>query len=174
MKIEIKSWFDESVLFSIETDSWKLAVEAAVKSRANLSCADLSRADLPGANLSGANLFRADLSDSDLSTADLSRAHLSRANLYCADLSRADLSGANLSGANLSGEILDKTPLQILGTTWEILLTEKNIKIGCQFHSAEEWFSFDDYTIAKMDDKALDWWKIWKPILKLTHEEHCN
>ena len=149
MKIEIKSWFDESVLFSIETDSWKLAVEAAVKSRANLSRADLSRADLPGANLSGANLCRA-------------------------DLSRADLSRANLSGANLSGEILDKTPLQILGTTWEILLTEKNIKIGCQFHSAEEWFSFDDYTIAKMDDKALDWWKIWKPILKLTHEEHCN
>ena len=134
MKIEIKSWFDESVLFSIETDSWKLAVEAAVKSRANLSCADLSRADLSRANLSGANLCRADL----------------------------------------SGEILDKTPLQILGTTWEILLTEKNIKIGCQFHSAEEWFSFDDYTIAKMDDKALDWWKIWKPILKLTHEEHCN
>ena len=56
MKIEIKSWFDESVLFSIETDSWKLAVEAAVKSRANLSRADLSRANLSGANLSCANL----------------------------------------------------------------------------------------------------------------------
>jgi len=30
MKFEIKSRFDSSVLFSIETESWKLALEAAV------------------------------------------------------------------------------------------------------------------------------------------------
>jgi hypothetical protein len=48
MKFEIKSWLTGGVLFSIETDSWKLAVEAAVKSGATLYGADLSGADLYG------------------------------------------------------------------------------------------------------------------------------
>jgi hypothetical protein len=100
MKFEIKSWLTGGVLFSIETESWKLAVEAAVKSRADLSRADLSRADLSGANLYGANLSGANLYGADLSGANLSRADLSGANLY-----GANLSGANLSGANLSGYI---------------------------------------------------------------------
>jgi len=93
MLFEIKSWLTGGVLFKIETDSWKLAVEAAVKSGANLSGADLS-----GANLSGADLSGADLSGADLSGADLSGANLSRANLSGANLSRADLYGADLSG----------------------------------------------------------------------------
>ena len=48
MKFEIKHRFTKRVLFSLETDSFKLCVEAAVKS---------------GANLSGANLYRANLDD---------------------------------------------------------------------------------------------------------------
>lgn len=54
MKFEIKSRSSGAVLFSIETDSWKLAVEAAVKAGANLSRANLSGADLYGADLYGA------------------------------------------------------------------------------------------------------------------------
>ena len=54
MKVEIKSWYSGSVLFSLETKSLKLCVEAAVKSRADLSRANLSGANLYGANLSGA------------------------------------------------------------------------------------------------------------------------
>ena len=108
MKIEIKSTLTGSVLFTIEADSMRLAVEAAVKSRAELSganlySADLSRADLSGANLYSADLSRADLSRADLSRANLSGADLSRANLYSANLSGADLSRANLSRADLSG-----------------------------------------------------------------------
>jgi hypothetical protein len=94
VKFEIKSRFGGSVIFSVETESWKFAVEAAVKSGANLS----------GADLSGADLSWADLSSADLSWADLSRADLSGANL-----SRADLSGANLSRANLYGADLKET-----------------------------------------------------------------
>ena len=91
MKFEIKHRFTKSVLFSLETDSFKLCVEAAVKSGANLSganlyCADLSGADLSGADLSGADLSRADLSGADLSGADLSGANLYGACLYCANL----------------------------------------------------------------------------------------
>ena len=94
MKIEIKSRWTGSVLFSIETESIKLAVEAAVKTGANLS----------GANLSGANLSEADLSGADLS----------RANLF-----RADLSGANLYGANLK-----PTTILPTGETWKQYLDE--------------------------------------------------
>ena len=56
MKVEIKSRFDSTVLFTCEAASMLLALEAAVKARANLSGANLSGANLSGANLSGANL----------------------------------------------------------------------------------------------------------------------
>ena len=46
MKVEIKNRWSGEVLFSIEADSWKIAVEAAIKAKANLSEADLSRANL--------------------------------------------------------------------------------------------------------------------------------
>jgi hypothetical protein len=74
MKYEIKSRWNSTVLFTAEAASLLLAMEAAVKS---------------GADLSGANLSGADLSGADLSRADLSGANLYGANLYGANLSRA-------------------------------------------------------------------------------------
>ncbi len=56
MKIEIKNWLTGGIIFSIETDSWKLALEAAIKAKA-----DLSYANLRSANLSSADLRYADL-----------------------------------------------------------------------------------------------------------------
>jgi hypothetical protein len=97
MKFEIKNWMTGGVIFSMETESWKLAVEAAVKAGADLSDADLSDADLSGADLSGA-----DLSDADLSRANLIGANLIGADLIGANLIGADLIGANLRGANLT------------------------------------------------------------------------
>ena len=81
MKFEIKSRWDASVLFSLETDSLKLCIEAAVKSRANLRGADLGGADLRGANLGSANLGGADLGSADLRGANLGGANLGNANL---------------------------------------------------------------------------------------------
>ena len=81
MKFEIKSRFTGKIIFSVEAESWRLAVEAAVKSGADLSRANLSGVELSGANLSGANLYKADLSGAQLSGADLSRANLSGADL---------------------------------------------------------------------------------------------
>jgi len=111
MKFEIKHRWDNSVLFSLECESLKLCVEAAISSRADLSRANLSGADLSDADLSGADLSGAYLSDADLSRADLSRANLSRAYLSRANLSRADLSRANLSRANLSDAYLSRANL---------------------------------------------------------------
>ena len=98
MKFEIKNRFDGSVIFSQETSSMKVCVEAAIKYGANLSGANLS-----GANLSGAELYRANLSGANLYKANLSGANLSGANLSGANLSGANLYGANLYGADLSG-----------------------------------------------------------------------
>lgn len=54
MKFEIKHRLSGELLFSIETDTWKLAIEAAIKAKADLRSADLSWADLRSANLRSA------------------------------------------------------------------------------------------------------------------------
>ena len=71
MKYEIKRCDNGNVIFTHECDSWKICVEAAIK----------SGVDLSGANLYGANMSRANMSD---------------ANLYGANLSRANMSGVDL------------------------------------------------------------------------------
>jgi hypothetical protein len=40
------------------------------------------------------------------------------------------------------------------------------MQIGCQNHSIEEWFKFEDEYVGSMECRALDWWKKWKPVLK--------
>ena len=39
------------------------------------------------------------------------------------------------------------------------------MKIGCQDHSLEIWMNFSDEEINDMDDKALNFWTFWKPIV---------
>jgi len=73
-KFEIKHRYSGAVLFEMETDSLKLCVEAALKSRADLSGADLNGVDLNGEDLSRANLSRADLIGANLSRANLNGA----------------------------------------------------------------------------------------------------
>lgn len=101
MKFEIKNRFDGSIIFSIETETIKLAVEAAIKSSADLSYADLSYAHLSSADLSYANLRSASLRSANLRSANLSSADLRYANLSYANLSYADLRYAHLRYANL-------------------------------------------------------------------------
>jgi uncharacterized protein YjbI with pentapeptide repeats len=98
-------------LFSLETASVKLAVEAGIKSGADLGGADLGDADLRdadlgdadlrGANLRGADLRDADLRDANLRGADLRDAYLGDADLRDADLGDADLRDAYLGDADL-------------------------------------------------------------------------
>ena len=63
MLYEIKHRYTGAVMFSLECESLKLCVEAAVSAKADLRGANLSGANLRGANLSGANLRGANLSD---------------------------------------------------------------------------------------------------------------
>ena len=103
MNIEIKHRWSVAVLFSAEVGSLKLAVELAVKQRADLRRADLAGADLTGADLRGAYLTGADLKDAYLTDADLRGAYLTG----------ADLTGADLKGAvGLKDAFMDGEPLK--------------------------------------------------------------
>jgi hypothetical protein len=135
--------------------------------RANLSHANLSRANLRGVNLSDADLSDADLSDSDLSDANLRGANLRGVNLSDADLSDANLSRANLSRADLRNCIGNMKQIKSLQCdTWLISYTSTHLNIGCRTHTIEDWFDFSNDEISSMDNEALVWWKVWKPILK--------
>ncbi|QCQ58985.1 pentapeptide [Rheinheimera phage vB_RspM_Barba8A] len=140
---------------------------------ANLSGANLKGADLRGANLRGADLWTAYLRGANLRGANLRGANLSGANLRGADLSGADLSGADLSGANLRSTIGNQGQIITIQTdVWQIVYTSDVMQIGCQRHSINDWLVFSDDHISKMDSKALEFWKKWKPILVLILERN--
>ena len=130
---------------------------------------NLIGANLSGANLSGANLRDANLRDADLSYADLIGADLIGANLIGANLSGADLRGTNLRGADLSYAIGNNKEIITIqtGSHWTIVYTSTHIQIGCQNHTIDEWMNFSDAKINRMDNRALEFWIKWKPILKL-------
>ena len=155
--IEIKNRFTGEVIICGNYESLKDCLEKN-------KMADLSGANLSGANLSGANL----------SWTNLSGANLSSANLYGANLYGANLSWTNLSGADLYGEKINKNPLQILGLKYWVIILEKQIRIGCELHKAEDWENFNDERIEKMDEGAVDWWKIYKPIILGLWKEHLR
>ena len=132
-------------------------------SYANLSYADLRSANLRYADLRSANLRYADLSYADLRYADLSYADLRSANLRYADLRYADLIEVNCLWGCV-GNMLEIKSIQC--DLYEVTYTAEKLQIGCKFHEISEWWNFSDSEISRMDAGALDWWKVWKPILK--------
>ena len=139
--IKIRNRWTDAVIFECEAPEglesglhMRHAVEAAVKS---------------GANLSGANLSGADLSDADLRGANLRG---------------ADLRGAYLSDAKWpDGVTINRAPLQIFGLRWPISILDEHMQIGCQLHTLAAWADFDDAAIAAMDGRdALRFWRAHK------------
>ena len=112
MKFEIKSYLTGSVLFSLETESMKLCVEAAVKQGAYLQGADLQGADLRGADLQGADLRGAYLQGADLRGAYLQGAkniaEVKDASIVFAQLSITPQEGAFVAWKKLQGGIIAK------------------------------------------------------------------
>jgi hypothetical protein len=140
----------------------RLDLEGADLRRANLISADLRRADLKDANLTGA-----DFTGADLRYADLRRVNLEGADLRYADFRFADLKGANLSGANFSNCIGNRKEIKTIQTSkYWIVYTKDVMQIGCENHAIEKWFNFTDLDIEVMAEDALEWWEVWKPILK--------
>jgi len=58
-------------------------------------------------------------------------------------------------------------PIQIASPEYYIFIYDKHIKIGCEFHTINDWFSFDHGKIIKMDgERSLSFWKKWKKVLQ--------
>ncbi len=168
--MEIKHRTTGEILFSHECDTMRECVEAAVKGGA-----DLRGADLRGADLRGAYLYGADLRGANLGGANLGGANLGGANLYGASLGGANLGGASLGGATYGkGVPLTKPPIQILGAKWPIYIFDAHIKIGCQLHSAADWAEFTDEQIGAMAPDALEWWRVWKPVVLAAVKAHTE
>jgi hypothetical protein len=131
MKFEIKHRVGAAILFSLETESLKLCVEAAVKSDANLC----------GAYLVGAYLRGADLRGADLRGANLGCAYLRDANLRGADLRGAYLRGANLGDANLVDvkAATREQAVQNLDAVREIILDQPDRLRMSEWHGADGW-----------------------------------
>ena len=160
-KFQIKNRYTGAVLFAHEPLADQVsgmaarhALEAAVKTGANLRGANLRGANLCDANLRGANLRGANLRDAYLCGAYLRGADLRDADLTGADLTGANLTGAYLCDANLRGAYLgekikmvgDRPMLQIspIGSrsdTLHIYLTDAgmHIRAGCFFGPREKF-----------------------------------
>jgi hypothetical protein len=111
---------------------------------ANLYNADLSNTNLSNTHLSNTHLSNANLRDANLSNANLYNANLRDANLYNANLrnanlSNADLRNANLRNANLSNANLSNTLLPLFCKWTTGVIDNKNIRVGCETKSPEEW-----------------------------------
>ena len=133
-----------------------------------------SRADFLGKTLSGL-IF--DESGTSLERANFGWACLDNVHFKNISLKGSYFGGTNLSrttfkGVNLTRcDFLDCTGNNkhiktIQAGKYIVNYTAEIIQIGCENHPIEDWFSFSDEKIARMDDGALDWWKDWKPILK--------
>ena len=136
MRYEIKHRFSGAVLFSLECESHKVCVEAAVKSRANLAGAYLADANLACAYLAGANLADANFAYTNLAGANFADANLARANFAGANLACAYLAGANLARANLAGAYIAAQLGHPNGwnawTYFDTKLNEQRVQVGCQ------------------------------------------
>lgn len=108
---------------------------------------------------------KADFRKADLGGADFRWADCRKADFREADFREADLCGADFREADLSG-----AGLIILQTDiWTCYIQKESIRIGCQYHAANDWFSFSDDKINEMDRRALAWWKRWKPAIQAVH-----
>ena len=140
---------------------------------ANLRWANLRWADLQGANLRGANLQGANLQGADLRGANLQWTDLQGVNLEGVSLQGASLEGADLEGAYYHNEIsLTRTPAQIIGLEWYVLILDTHIQVGCEIRSTGEW---EKYGAEIADDHGEGkWWETYGPVILALAKAHQN
>jgi len=132
---------------------------------------DLSHADLSGDNLRYADLRGANLRYTNLRGANLRYANLSGANLRYTNLSGADLRDADLSDADLVSCSGNRNQIRsiFISEYYAITYTSEIMQIGCERHSFDDWWSFDDKRILEMDGKSgLKFWRYSKEHIQRT------
>ena len=116
-----------------------------------------------------ANLLGADLLGADLREADLRGANLRG----------ADLQEANLRGAKRHKWILKINPIQINSLKYFVIIFGEHMEIGCENHSFEDWYNFENDRIIRMDVKsAMKFWEENKytllPFCEQQSEKHVK
>ena len=92
------------------------------------------------------------------------------------NLKNANLIETNLKDVDLWGTIGDGNRIQThkLGI-YKLSIYDDRIQIGCKNHSFEEWMSFSDEEIDRMDEVwALDWWKEYKDEVVRLYKRYRN
>lgn len=131
----------------------------------DLTGADLSFANMDGINLSNCKLHGANIVNATMRNANLSKTDIGESNFMGTDLSGADMTGisplmfttckwagANLTGAKIFNNLtLNRTPLQILGLVYPVLITETHLLVSCQAFTFEEWEAMTDADYTKFE-----------------------
>jgi carbonic anhydrase/acetyltransferase-like protein (isoleucine patch superfamily) len=77
-------------------------------------------------------------------------------------------------GAQVSGEA-SISPICISGFRWTVTLTDKHMRIECQFHEVEAWGSFTNEEIVRMDrNNALNLWQEHRDWLMTQARAHAK
>ena len=106
-------------------------------------------------------LFERRYNLSDKTICELEREGLKEKGRICAF---CDADGAKIK--------IKLVPLQILGLHWDILIFDKHMKIGCEFHLIKEWDNFNDGQINIMNSHALEFWKKSKDFIMFFCKEN--
>ncbi len=135
VKVEIRHWYRDEVLFSAEVDA---TLSKGAQLKVALEKAALDGARLDGARLDGARLVGASLDGASLVGARLDGARLDGASLVGARLDGARLVGASLVGASLVGAlgIID------IGTPNGWRLVAVRHESGIMVAAGCRWFTF--------------------------------
>lgn len=84
-----------------------------------------------------------------------------------ADLSNANLRSANLRSANLSGADLSGADLLVIHINQYTAYVQKDYtRIGCQFHSNEDWLSFSSREVGHFSREAVQKWEKYGGVIK--------
>lgn len=156
-------------------------LDKADLSGANICGADFTGATMEGANLSGVNAVgaifsRAVLNEAKCAGANLCSAYFDNVEAYFADftnaditeacITRADFSGGLFSGAKYDGLTLKAPPIFIGHFTWDVIIFDSDMQIGCELHSLHDWETFtDEYIIFMGGKQALRFWRSNKTML---------
>lgn len=106
--------------------------------------------------ISGNSLRYADLRDTDLQGADLRDADLQYADLRDADLRYADLRYANLP----------KSIRIYQAGLYTAYIMADATRIGCKYHSSNDWLAWSPEDVADMAPDAKEWWTEHGPTIK--------
>ena len=57
------------------------------------------------------------------------------------------------------------SPITVTGLAWPVTITDTHMRIGCEYHSIDDWRKFKDSRIILMDSQALEFWSAHKTAL---------